>query len=77
MKRSEMIDLLHDYTSTFDKNYTDQTRDEAIIDFLEKHGMAPPEVGEPVETQVVNQLGQVLTVEKSTLFVRRWEDETE
>lgn len=78
MKRSELIELIEStlYDMNVDSNGATEMVGETILNLLESKGMAPPEVKEPVETLYQDANGKVVRGEDSTLFVRKWEDET-
>lgn len=81
MKRSEAIELLKIviYESTSEGSKLNNDEANLILDKLDYHGFAPPEVTEPVETSIIvaTPMGYVeQKSEDSKVFVRKWEDET-
>jgi len=67
MKRSEMLsELTHLLNAGISA--------EGLLARLEELGFEPPAVKEPCQTSVVNQLGQVIGVDNSFVFVHRWEE---
>lgn len=73
MKRSEAIELLSQLV--YDNEHFDGHHYDIILDGLIAAGFQPPAVKEPCTTHVVNQLGQVIGVDESFVFVHRWESE--
>lgn len=82
MKRSEVVNeiicfledlkLVNEEATPGDNGYLANS----LLQSLEELGMAPPEVKEPVQTHFINQhTGQLVGVEDSSVFVRKWDEE--